>query len=166
MIIFYIFVLLPYHISGSNLVVVGMLTVLAAKATLIRAGLGLTKPMDDLTARKATQKALGVWMLLLISGIVLISAGLWDFLKVAKPLTLVNFLLSIGANILILTLISTDAIIAALNRARGTSTDEEKLADQAAAQVAGFAGATVYANAISQADIQRAVGGAVGPGQK
>jgi hypothetical protein len=149
MIIFYIFVLLPYHMSGSNLVVIGMLLVLVAKSTLIRAGLGLTKPMDDATARQATQKALGLWMLLLIAGIVCITAGLWDFVKIAKVLTLGNFVLSIGANILILTLIATDGIIAALNRARGTTVDEEKLAVQAESQVAGFAGKTLFASAVS-----------------
>jgi hypothetical protein len=74
---------------------------------------------------------------------------LWDFVKIAKVLTLGNFVLSIGANILILTLIATDGIIAALNRARGTTVDEEKLAVQAESQVAGFAGKTLFASAVS-----------------
>src|SRR5205814_5453010 len=62
MIIFYVFVLLPYHFTGSGLVVVGTLLVLAAKGTLVRAGLGLARPMADETARTATQKALKLWM--------------------------------------------------------------------------------------------------------
>jgi len=138
MIIFYIFVLLPYHFSGSGLVVLGMLLVLAAKGTLVRAGLGLTRPMPDDTARHATRKALGLWMVLLIAGASCIVAGLWNLVSRASPLTLINFGLSMGANILLLTLIATDALITALDRARGTTADERRLADEAAGQVAAF----------------------------
>jgi hypothetical protein len=138
MIIFYMFVLLPYHFSGSGLVGLGLLLVLIAKATLVRAGLGLTKPMTDEVARTATKRALSLWMVLLVCGAGAIIAGLWDTIKDAKPLTLINVGLSMGANILVLTLIATDGIISALNRARGTSPEEESLSDQAAAQVAAF----------------------------
>lgn len=138
MIIFYIFVLLPYHFSGSGLVVLGMLLVISAKSTLVRAGLGLTKPMTDDTARAATKKALSLWMLLLIAGAACIIAGLWNLVSKASPLTLVNFALSMGANILLLTLIATDILITALDRARGTTAEERRLADEAAAEVAAF----------------------------
>ena len=138
MIIFYMFVLLPYHFSGSGLVGLGLLLVLIAKASLVRAGLGLTKPMTDEVARAATKRALSLWMVLLVCGAGAIIAGLWDTIKDAKPLTFINFGLAMGANILVLTLIATDGIIAALNRARGTSPEEETLSDQAAAQVAAF----------------------------
>ena len=138
MVIFYIFVLLPYHFSGSGLVGLGLLLVLVAKATLVRAGLRLTRPMTDEVARTATKRALSLWMVLLVSGGAAIVGGLWDVLKAAEPLTWINFGLAMGANILVLTLIATDGIIAALNRARGTSPAEEQLSDQAAAQVAAF----------------------------
>lgn len=138
MIIFYIFVLLPYHFSGSGLVVLGMLLVLAAKATLVRAGLGLTKPMADDVARRATAKAQSLWLLLLVSGAACIVGGLWTMVSEASPLTLVNFALSMAANILLLTLIATDTLITALDRARGTTEDERRLADEAAAEVAAF----------------------------
>ena len=138
MIIFYIFVLLPYHFTGSGLVVVGMLLVLAAKGTLVRAGLKLTKPMHADAARNATGKTLKLWMALLIGGAACIVGGLWDLVSQASPLTLVNFALSMGANILLLTLIATDALITALDRARGTTPQERQLADEAAGQVAAF----------------------------
>ena len=138
MVIFYIFVLLPYHFSGSGLVALGLVLVLGAKATLVRAGLGLTKPMTDSVARAATSKALTMWMALLVAGAAAIIAGLWDIIEQASALAVVNFALSMGANILVLTVIATDGLISALNRARGTTPDEEKLADQAAAQVASF----------------------------
>jgi len=139
MVIFYIFVLLPYHFSGSSLVALGLVLVLVAKATLVRAGLGLTKPMTDSVARTATSKALSLWMALLVAGATAIVAGLWDIIEKASALSVVNFALSMGANILVLTVIATDGLISALNRARGTTPDEEQLADQAAAQVASFA---------------------------
>jgi hypothetical protein len=138
MIIFYIFVLLPYHFTGSGLVVAGMLFVLAAKGSLVRAGLGLTRPMLPDAARAATGRTLHVWMALLVAGAVCISAGLWGLVSRASPLTLVNFALSMAANILLLTLIATDALITALDRARGTTAEERRLADEAAGQVAAF----------------------------
>jgi hypothetical protein len=139
MVIFYIFVLLPYHFSGSSLVAVGLLLVLAAKATLVRAGLKLSKPMTDEVARQATSKILSLWMILLLAGVGTIIGGLWDLIKTAKPMELVNFGLSMGANILVLTVIATDGLISALNRARGTTIDERKLTDAAAAQIEAFA---------------------------
>jgi hypothetical protein len=144
MIIFYIFVLLPYHFTGSGLVVVGMLLVLAAKGSLVRAGLGLTKPMIGEAARDATRKTLKLWMALLISGAACIVGGLWDLVSQASPLTLINFALSMGANILLLTLIATDALITALDRARGTTAEERRLADEAAGQVAAFTAAGMH----------------------
>jgi hypothetical protein len=78
-------------------------------------------------------------MALLVAGATAIVAGLWDIIEKASALSVVNFALSMGANILVLTVIATDGLISALNRARGTTPDEEQLADQAAAQVASFA---------------------------
>jgi hypothetical protein len=138
MIIFYIFVLLPYHFSGSGLVVLGMLLVIAAKSSLVGAGLRLTRPLRGDAARHAVKKTLRWWMTLLIAGAVCIVGGLWGLVSQASPLTLVNFGLSMGANILLLTLIATDALITALDRARGTTAEERQLADEAAAQVAAF----------------------------
>ena len=45
------------------------------------------------------------------------------------------------AGILVLTLIATDALITALDRARGTTPEERRLADAAAAEVAAFTAA-------------------------
>jgi len=138
MIVFYTFVLLPYHFTGSGYVVAGMLLVLAAKGSLVRAGLGLTRPMVGEAARAATSKTLRLWMGLLLAGAALIVGGLWSLVSRASPLTLINFALSMGANILLLTLIATDALITALDRARGTTPEEQRLADDAVAQVAAF----------------------------
>jgi len=144
MIIFYIFVLLPYHFTGSGFVVVGMFLVIAAKGTLVRAGLGLTKPMPDDAARTATSKALRLRMTLLLGGAACIVGGLWGLVSKASALTMVNFALSIGSNILVLTLIATDALITALDRARGTTPEERRLADEAAAEVAAFTAAGTH----------------------
>jgi hypothetical protein len=138
MIIFYVFVLLPYHFTDSGLVVVGMLLVLAAKGTLVRAGLRLTRPMRDEEARTATARALSVWILLLGIGALFIVGGLWALVSQAAVLTLVNFALSMASNILLLTLIATDGLIAGLDRARGTSAEERALAEEVQGQLAAF----------------------------
>jgi hypothetical protein len=148
MIIFYVFVLLPYHFTDSGLVVVGMLLVLASKGTLVRAGLGLTRPMLGDVARKATQRALSVWVGLLIAGAAFIVGGLWDLLSRAPGLTLLTFVLSMASNILLLTLIATDALITGLDRARGTTATERALADEVQGQLAAFTSAGSLENPV------------------
>ena len=73
MIIFYIFVLLPYHFTGSGAVALGMVLVLSAKGTLVKAGLGLTRPLPAEIARVATKRTLSVWMGLFLAGVVCIA---------------------------------------------------------------------------------------------
>ncbi len=138
MIIFYVFVLLPYHFTDSGLVVLGMILVLLAKGTLVRAGLALTRPMRDDVARVATARALLTWVCLLAVGALFIVGGLWELVARAPGLTLANFALSMAANILLLTLISTDGLISGLDRARGTSSEERALADEVQGQLAAF----------------------------
>ena len=138
MIIFYVFVLLPYHFTGSGLVVIGTLLVLSAKGSLVRAGLRLTRPMTDEHARRATQRAQTLWMTLLLSGIGFIVGGLWELISKASVVSLASFALSMAANILLLTLIATDTLIAGLDRARGVTPEEEQLADEAKTDIAAF----------------------------
>lgn len=141
MIVFYVFVLLPYHFTDSGLVVLGMLMVLAAKGSLVRAGLRLTRPMTAEAARGATSRALSLWLTLLMLGAACIVGGLWTLVSRASVLTVVNFALSMSSNILLLTLIGTDGLISGLDKARGTTADERKLADEVAGQLATFTAA-------------------------
>ena len=144
MIVFYVFVLLPYHFTDSGLVVLGMLLVLSAKGTLVRAGLRLTRPMLPDAARLATRRALSLWLTLLATGAGFIFAGLWNLVSQASGLTVINFGLSMASNILLLTLIGTDGLIAGLDRARGTSAEERKLADEVHGQLAAFTAAGMH----------------------
>ena len=138
MVIFYVFVLLPYQFTGSELVLAGTVLVLAAKGSLVRAGLRLTRPMTDEVARATTRRAQSVWMLLLVGGLVCIIGGLWDLIAETSPLTVANFAFSMAANILLITLISTDALITALDRARGITDEERGLAAEAHGEIAAF----------------------------
>ena len=104
----------------------------------MRAGLRLTRPMRDEEARTATARALSVWISLLGIGALFIIGGLWTLVSQAAVLTLVSFALSMASNILLLTLIATDALISGLDRARGTSAEERALADEVQSQLAAF----------------------------
>ncbi len=141
MIIFYVFVLLPYHFTVSGLVIIGMFLIVGAKATLVRAGLRLTRPMRDEEARAASARAQALWVGLLLAGSLFIVGGLWELVSSASVLTLVSFALSMSSNVLLLTLISTDGLISGLDRARGTSAEERALADEVQGQLAAFTGA-------------------------
>lgn len=157
-ILFYVFVLLPYQLTGSGFVVVGLIAILLAKSTLVGAGLKLTRPMTPDVARKVTRRAQIVWMTLLVSGAACIGIGLRDIVSEMSVLTLINFGLSMASNILILTLIGADTVITGLDRARGSSADERKMADEAHAQIAAFTGAGVHDEVVAAAP-----GAPVGP---
>ena len=139
-IVFYVFVLLPYHVVGSGLVVFGMLLVVAAKLFLVRAGLGLARPMRADAANRATSRALLIWLLLLAAGALMLIAGLWDLVSRMSVLSALNFVLSIFSNILVLTLIATDMLITGLDRARGQTDEEAQLADDVIVQIGAFTG--------------------------
>jgi len=131
-------VLLPYQFTGSGFVVAGIALVVLAKASLVRSGLGLARPLSDEAARAATRRALAIWMSLFVAGVVCLVIGLFDLLRAMSVLSLVNFALSIAANILVLTLIGTDAVITGLDRARGSTPEERKYAEEAQAEIAAF----------------------------
>lgn len=141
MIIFYVFVLLPYHFTVSGLVIVGMILIIAAKGTLVRAGLRLTRPMRDEEARSTTARAQTLWMIMLVAGALFIIGGLWELVSASSGMTLVSFALNMSSNVLLLTLISTDGLIAGLDRSRGTSAEERTLAEEVQGQLAAFTGA-------------------------
>lgn len=140
-VIFYVFVLLPYQLTGSGFVVVGLASIMIAKASLVGAGLKLTRPMTPEVARVQTRRALTFWMTLLIGGAVAIGIGLRDLIAEMSVLTAINFVLSMASNILILTLIATDTVITGLDRSRGSTPEERALADEAHQQIAAFTGA-------------------------
>ena len=141
LVIFYVVVLLPYQLTQSGLVLAGMVLVLVAKASLVRAGLRLARPMSAEVARRATSRTLGIWMSFLICGIGCIAAGLWDLLAHVPALTVIHTAISAAANILLLTLITTDALITSIDRAHGVTADERRFADETRGQVAAFTSA-------------------------
>ena len=140
-VIFYVLLLLPYQLTGSGFAVVGLIAILLANASLVGAGLGLTRPMLPEVARVKTRRTLSVWMTLLIGGVVAIGVGLRDLLVELPVLSVINFVLSMASSILILTLIATDTVITGLDRARGSTPEERALADEAHQQIASFTGA-------------------------
>jgi hypothetical protein len=138
MIVFYVIAILPYHFAGNGFVAVGMLLVIAANASLVKSGLHLARPMTPEAARAASTQAQHVWTFLLVAGVLCLIGGLWDLVKAASVKSMASFALSLAAHTLVLTLIATDAIIAALDRARGVTPEERALADASLGEVATF----------------------------
>ena len=127
----YVIILLPYQITASPYFVVGVIGVMSAQIFIAVSGSKLTMPLSHDEARRRIHR---YWMwyigLLVLSAGVMV-AGVFDFVtKLDFSLVSVGTtILSFAANVLVLTLIGTDAIIANMHRvAERRKIDEQQLA--------------------------------------
>ncbi|MCX5746024.1 MAG: hypothetical protein NT062_26395 [Proteobacteria bacterium] len=112
----YIIVLLPYQVTGSWQFVVGNLGIIVAQIFIAISGRRLTVP---LTADESARRIAKTWMayiLIMVTGAVFMVYGLYDFITQLNLgfVRVVTGVLSLISNILLDTLIGTDAIIAAM----------------------------------------------------
>jgi hypothetical protein len=126
----YVIILLPYQITGSIYFVVGVSGVMIAQVFIALSGRKLTSPLARDEARKRIHR---YWLayigLLLVSAGVMI-AGVFDFVRRLdySVFTVFTTILAFMANVLTLTLIGTDAIIANMHRlAERRKIDEQQL---------------------------------------
>jgi len=139
----YIIVLLPYQITGSWEFVAGNTGILLAQVFIGLSGRRLTVP---LTAQESHDRIHRSWLAYI--GILVVSAvfmvyGLYDFISELHlgPVRVVTGVLAFVANVLLDTLIGTDAIVSAMAYfRRGGEHDpaRERLLDEAAAKLDVF----------------------------
>jgi hypothetical protein len=139
----YIIVLLPYQITGSWEFVAGNAGILFAQVFIAVSGRRLTVP---LTTQESHERIHRSWLAYI--GILLVSAvfmiyGLYDFITALHlgPVRVVTGVLAFVANVLLDTLIGTDAILSAMAyfRRRGEhDPSRERLLDESAAKLDTF----------------------------
>jgi hypothetical protein len=119
----YIIVLMPYQITGSWEFLVGNSGIMFAQVFIGVSGRRLTKP---LSAAESHHRIHRNWLYYI--GMLIISAGfmvygLSDFIRELHigPVRIVTGILSFLGNVLVLTLIGTDAIVASMARFRRTA---------------------------------------------
>lgn len=117
----YVIILLPYQITGSWQFVAGNIGLLLAQTYIGWSGRRLTMPLSREESRQRIHTS---WMsyialLLLAAGMMLF--GVYEFVTELRldRLTIVSSVLSFAGNVLVMTLIGTDAIIAGLHRFAG-----------------------------------------------
>jgi hypothetical protein len=118
-ILMYVVLMLPYQLTGSGYFVAAMVGLIGAQLWLGRMGYRLAKPESFDEALVVVRRVRTGYLLLNVAGLAFIAAGMWSLvtaIDIAK-LSVVHTLFSFLVNVLLLTLIATDLIVA--NLARG-----------------------------------------------
>ena len=140
----YIVILLPYQITASFYFVAGILGVTIAQIFITTAGMKLIMPLAFWESRIRVHRYWLAYIVILVASAALIVAGAIDFVTkldfgvVSVLSTAIAFL----ANVLVLTLIGTDTIVANLFRLSRRHVDEEqeKLRRESAEKLERFCG--------------------------
>jgi hypothetical protein len=134
--------ILPYQITGSGFFVATILSLVGAQIFLGRAGYALARPQPHAEAAAIVARARGGHTLCMVAAgafALLALAELVDQLQLGA-LAVVDTVASFLIYVLVLTLITADAIIAGLDRARGLTVGSP-IADDYQRQLASFVGA-------------------------
>lgn len=137
----FVFTLLivPYQLTGSGWYVGAMLGLAAAQLAIGRAGYSLTKPTSHDDAVVRVRKARAVYLLSIAAFATCLLVALGELAEKLGAATIVTTVLSFETNVLILTLIGSDLVIAGLDRARGQSDGAKHLVDDSNQKLAAFA---------------------------
>jgi hypothetical protein len=139
----YIVMIVPYQVTGSGFFVLAILAIITAEYFLGRGGVDLARPMNRPDAIKAVHKVRQGYLIALAIGALFIVVALAELVDQLdfKPVSIVNLVGTFFANVWILTLITTDVLIANLDRARGISAGTTALVDESNRQIAAFVSA-------------------------
>jgi hypothetical protein len=109
----YIIVLLPYQVTGSWQFVAGNAGLLAAQIFIAWSGRILTQPLEANDAHRRIHASWLAYIFLMIISAGVLVFGLYDFITQLHlgVIRIISGVLSFVANVLLLTLIGTDAIV-------------------------------------------------------
>jgi hypothetical protein len=139
----YIIVLLPYQITGSWQFVAGNTGILLAQVFIGLSGRRLTVPLTAQESHDRIHKSWLAYIGILVVSAVFMVYGLYDFVSELHlgAVRVVTGILAFVANVLLDTLVGTDAIVSAMAyfRRRGeVDPSRERLLDEAAAKLDVF----------------------------
>lgn len=140
----FVFTLLivPFQLTGSGWYAGAILALATAQFAIGRAGYTLTKPTSHEDAVQLVRKARGVYLISVFAfaGCLLIALG--SMVEQLGVSAIITTALSFWANVLILTLIGSDLVIAGLDRARVQADGAKALIDDSNTKLAAFANET------------------------
>ncbi len=145
----YVVLIVPYQLTGSGYFVVTILGIIAAEVLLGRGGYMLARPLTRADAIAAVRKARLLYFGALMIALLFMVLALGELIEQLdfKAITVINLVFTFITNVWILTLITTDVLIAGLDRARGLSAGTAQLADDFDRQLATFIGQKTVAMA-------------------
>ncbi len=133
----YLLLLVPYQLTGSGYFLLALLGIAGAQLLLTRAGLRLARPSSSTEAQLAVTSfrathlaALGAGLLFLLVAL----ARLSDLMSVPW-LAVFSMLLSLGANLLLATLVGTDLLISSLEPPRALGQEAQAQAAETQARI-------------------------------
>ena len=137
----FVFTLLivPYQLTGSGWYAGAMVALAAAQIAVARAGYRLTKPMTHEDAVGVVRGARAVYLIAIGAFVGCLLAALGSMVEKLGATSIISVALSFQTNVLILTLIGSDLVIAGLNRARGQTDGAKHLIDDSHAKLVAFA---------------------------
>jgi hypothetical protein len=112
----YIIVLVPYQVTGSWYFVIGNAGLLVAQIFIGISGRRLTVPLTHDESHERIHKTWMMYIAILVISMVFMVYGLADFIKALNlgPWRVVSSVLGVVSNVLLDTLIGTDAIVSAM----------------------------------------------------
>lgn len=112
----YIIILVPYQVTGSWQFVVGMAGLVVAQIFIATAGRRLTVPLTHEIAHESVHRTWALYIGMLVVSVVFMVYGLSDFIRLLHlgPWRVVSSVLAIVSNVLLDTLVGTDAIVSAM----------------------------------------------------
>jgi hypothetical protein len=126
----YVIILLPYQITASLYFVFGVIGVMTAQIFIAISGAKLTMPLSRDDARARIHRYWMAYIGILVLSAIIMVAGVFDFVRRLdfSIVSVFTTVLAFMANVLVLTLIGTDAIIGNLHRlAERRKADEQHL---------------------------------------
>ena len=127
----YIIVLVPYQVTGSWQFVVGMGGLVIAQIFIATSGRALTVPLTHAESHERVHRTWMLYIGMIVVSVVFMVYGLADFIKVLHlgPWRVVSSVLAIVSNVLLDTLIGTDAIVSAMGyfRRKGVPDPQHEL---------------------------------------
>jgi hypothetical protein len=133
----FVMLVVPYQLTGSGYFVLAILGVVGALFLLGRAGLRLARPSTPVDAlslvvrtRAGFLMALGVGLVFAVVAMTRMQLG---------GLTAINALVGLGANLLVVTLVAADLVIANLEASRNVSVDAQAAVAESQQRLATFA---------------------------
>lgn len=134
--------IVPYQITGSGWYAGALVGLAAAQLAIGRAGYSLTRPATHADAVQVVRKARAAYLISIAAFAACLLVALGPLAEQLGAATIINTAISFEANVLILTLIGSDLVIAALDRARGQTEGARHLLDDSHAKLAAFASET------------------------